>query len=92
MMRITLKQIEEEPNPFRKLKLTLTKRIGRDVSWTDVSKLLGISASRMRRIGCGMERPFNPATATRWATATNGLLSVDEQLLWRMTAKPRRRP
>jgi hypothetical protein len=81
---------KNEPNPFRRLRTTLTKRIGREVSWTAVAQVLGISASRMRRIGCGAERPFNPKTAARWAKLTNDALSVQDQLDWRMTAKPRR--
>jgi len=81
--------IDLEPNPFRRLKMILSDRIGRPVMWPDIAPVLGISPSRMRRLGCGSERPFNPRTARRWDKATDGLLSVEEQLAWAETATPR---
>lgn len=77
--------LAREPNPFRQLKIYLEHEMGRTVPWATIAQLLDISASRMRRLGCGSERPFNPETAARWAQATNGRLAVKDQLAWRLT-------
>ncbi len=64
--------LEREPNPFRQLKIYLEHELDKPVPWTRLAELLGISPSRMRRLGCGSERPFNPITAERWRLAYFG--------------------
>ena len=83
------KSIAAEPNPWRVMRMALSNDVDRIVTWPECALIVEETPSRMRRLGCGDERPFNPRTAERWERLSKGRITVEGLLQWSMTAKPR---